>query len=47
MIGIGTAVVLPAATVLILGVIGFGPGGVAAGQYFPYYLKILPLLVTY
>ena len=42
MIGVGTAVVLPAVTVGILGAIGFGSGGVAAGRHFPHYLKILP-----
>jgi hypothetical protein len=45
LIGVGAAVVLPAATVLVLGAIGFGPGGVAAGRYFLYYSKN-PLLVT-
>jgi hypothetical protein len=44
MIGVGAAVVIPAVAVGILGLIGFGPGGVAVGRYFPYYLKI-PLLV--
>ena len=46
LIGVGTATVLPAVTVGILGAIGFGPGGVAAGRYFPYCLE-MPLLVTY
>lgn len=38
LIGVGSAVVLPAVAVGILGVIGFTPGGVAAGIYF--FLKI-------
>jgi len=45
MVGVGTAAVLPAVTVGILGAIGFGSGGVVAGRRFPHYLKIL--LVTY
>jgi len=45
MIGVGTAVVLPAITVGILGAVGFGAGGVGAGRKFPHYLKIL--LATY
>ena len=34
LIGVGSAIVLPAVAVGILGAIGFCPGGVAAGQYF-------------
>jgi hypothetical protein len=34
LIGVGTAVFIPAMTVGMLGIIGFGSGGVAAGQYF-------------
>ena len=43
MVGVGTAVVLPAVTVGILGAIGFGSGGVAAGRHFLHYSKILPV----
>ena len=32
LIGVGTALVLPA---VIIGIVGLGPGGVAAGQYPP------------
>lgn len=35
LIGVGTAVFLPAVTIGMLGIIGLGPGGVAAGQHFP------------
>ena len=45
MVGVGTATVLPAITVGILGAIGFSSGGVVAGRHFPHHLKIL--LVTY
>ncbi|KAF9780103.1 hypothetical protein BJ322DRAFT_1084565 [Thelephora terrestris] len=33
LIGVGTAVVIPAMTIGILGVIGFGPAGVAGGSF--------------
>jgi hypothetical protein len=44
LIGVGTAVVIPAMTIGILGVIGFGPAGVAGGQHPPSLLGI-PLVV--
>jgi len=46
LIGIGSAVVLPAVTVGILGVIGFTPGGVAAGTFFPS-SQVFPSCWTY
>ena len=39
LIGVGTAVLLPAVTVGMLGIIGLGSGGVAAGQFFPFYFS--------
>ena len=41
LIGVGSVVVLPAVAVGILGVIGFTPGGVAAGT-FPLSSKVSP-----
>lgn len=46
LIGVGTVVVLPAVTVGILGVIGFTPGGVAAGT-FPLSSQAFPSSQTY
>jgi len=43
MVGVGTFVALPGIVAGILGAVGFGAGGVAAGQHFPYY----SLPVTY